>query len=584
MDVRLWKQLYAAKPLAIGLGTGGILTGILIVIQATLLSRIVTLGYLDHVPLKIVWPLAWVLLAVIAIRAAIAGVQENWALRHAAQIESDLRQKFFDHLIDRGPMAPRLDSGELISLAVQGIDDLEVFLARYFPQIIITAAVPAVAWIGVVVHDWISGLILLVTLPLIPLFMILIGRQAENHSQRQINLMNRLSGHFLDVLHGLVTLKLFGQSRAQSQTVYKQSEAFRATTMTTLRIAFLSGMVLELIASLSMAFVAVAVGLRLIHADISFETAFMVLVLVPEFYIPWRNLGARFHDGLKGASAAKEIFDLMESSSPALGGGSLVLSGPGPWPIVWNDVSFTYPGRSQETLSHLSFRIDPGEHVAIVGPSGSGKSTFVQLLLGASTFSGSIRVADTSLVDLDLAWWRKQMSWVTQHPYLFEGSVLDNLQRAAPQASFDDIEQALTAAGAFDFVQELPQGWNTDLGQEAFRLSGGQRQRLALARAFLMDTPVVIFDEPTQNLDLASERVLLGGLERLSHRRTTITIAHRLATIMRADRVLVLHQGHLAQWGSPAELRKAPGIYRSLLQAYLGKEPGDEADPINQIL
>jgi ABC-type multidrug transport system fused ATPase/permease subunit len=256
----------------------------------------------------------------------------------------------------------------------------------------------------------------------------------------------------------------------------------------------------------------------------------------------------------------------------------------GPWPITWDDVSFTYPGRSQEALAHLSFQIDPGEQLAIVGPSGSGKSTLVQLLLGVSPFSGSIRIAGTPLTELDLAWWRGQMSWVTQHPYLFEGSVLDNLRRVSPKASLEDIQEALTAAGAFDFVHSLPQGWNTNVGQEAFRLSGGQRQRVALARAFLMDTPIVIFDEPTQNLDLTSERVLLQGLQRLAQGRTTITIAHRFATIMRADRVLVLHEGHLAQWGRPADLRQSPGVYRSLLHAYLGKEIGHEADPINQVL
>lgn len=585
MDLRLWRQLRSAKSLALGLGISSTGIGVLIVLQAGLLSGIVSMVYIHETAFPRVWPLSLALLAVIALRAVVVGIQEHWALRHAAEAETQLRQKFVSYLLEAGPMAVRgPDSGELINLAVQGIEDLEIFLARYFPQIITTAAVPAIVWVGVVIHDWLSGLILLLTLPIIPLFMILIGWQADKLSQRQIGLMNRLSGHFLDVLHGLDTLKLFGRSRMQSKTVYDQSEAFRASTMAALRIAFLSGMVLELIASLSMAFIAVAVGLRLIHGRLAFETAFMVLVLVPEFYVPWRSLGAKFHEGLKGASAAKEIFKMMEAPSPVMTGGDRVPVIPGPWPILWQDVSFTYLGRSMPAIAHLTLPIEPGEHLAIVGPSGSGKSTFVHLLMGLNPFNGSIQVAGLPLWDLDLSWWRRQMTWVTQRPYLFDGTILENLQLVRPNMSPDDITKALVQSSAWDFVSSLPQGWDTPVGQEGFRLSGGQRQRLALARAFLLDTPIIIFDEPTQNLDLASEEALLGAMERLSRGRTTITIAHRLTTIARADRIMVMQGGRLAQWGSPAELRHEPGLYRSLIEAYEGKEPIHESFQADQVL
>ncbi len=585
MDLRLWRQLNTTKQLVAGLALGGALTGLLIVFQALFLARIVSGVYIGHAQWHVVWPFSLMLLAIIALRSLVAGFQESWALRFSAESQTRLRHQFIHFLLhEGGGSETRPDSGALVTLAVQGIDDFEVFLARYLPQIVITALVPAIVWLGVVSRDWLSGLILLITLPLIPLFMILIGRQAENHSQRQIQLMNRLSGHFLDVLHGLDTLKLFGRSQEQSKTIYRQSEAFRATTMATLRIAFLSGMVLELIASLSMAFIAVAVGLRLIHGQIPFETAFMVLVLIPEFYIPWRGLGAKFHDGLKGASAAKEIFELMESPLPALQGGHVQLPQSGPWSLEWRSVSFTYPSRTLPALEDITLALQPGQRLAIVGPSGSGKSTLIQLLMGTYSFSGEIRVGGTPLSELDLNWWRRQLSWVTQRPYLFDGTILDNLRQVASDASTSQMQQALVHSGAWEFISQWHDGWDTQIGQEGVRLSGGQRQRLALARAFLLDTPVVVFDEPTQNLDLASEQALLDAMERLSKGRTVITIAHRLSTVTRADRLLVLQQGRMAQWGSPEELLRKPGLYRALVDAYQGRETAHAPLQADQVL
>lgn len=585
MDIRLWKQLTSAKRLLIGISIGGAAVGIFIVLQAALLAHIVNNVYINHASFHQVEPYSLALLGVMALRALVIGMNETWALNQAAQSQARLRERFLSYLLKSGPMATNQDdSGSLINLAVQGIDDLEVFLARYFPQMIVTAIVPVIVWIQVIMHDWISGLILIGTLPLIPLFMILIGRQAENLSKRQIDRLNRLSGHFLDVLHGLDTLKLFGRSRHQTRTIYDQSEAFRASTMKTLRMAFLSGMILELIASLSMAFIAVAIGLRLIHADMTFETAFMVLVLAPEFYIPWRALGAKFHDGLKGAGAAKALFDIMDTPAPVLTAGRYILANHGPWPMQWCDVSFTYPGRSHPALDGINVRLSPGERLAIVGPSGSGKTTFVQLLLGMGIYDGDIRIGDHSLDTLDLAWWRTKLSWVTQRPYFFDGSLLDNMNRVRPEASLDDIRTALIQAGAWDFVRTLQHGWNTPIGQEGFRLSGGQRQRLALARAFLLDTPIVIFDEPTQSLDLSSEEALIEAMERLANGRTTVTIAHRMITAAKADWVLVLEKGRIAQWGSPSELEQKPGIFQSFVQAYEGRTMANESVQARQVL
>ncbi|MCY0879924.1 MAG: thiol reductant ABC exporter subunit CydD [Firmicutes bacterium] len=583
MDSRLWRKVSAAKRLTVGLGLASTLNGMFLVGQAWTLARLVSAVYLHHAFWAGVASDAWALLALIVARAAILGASEKWALDHAAAVESHLRREFLQALTRHHPGALNSpESGELLHLAVQGIEDLEVFLARYFPQVIVTATVPAIVWLGLMVRDWVSGLLVLLTLPLIPVFMVLIGQQADKASKRQVAVLNRMSGHFLEVIHGLDTLKLFGQSRREATAVRRQSEEFRRTTMKTLRIAFLSGLVLELIASLSMAFVAVAIGLRLIHGLISFQSAFMVLVLVPEFYLPWRQLGAKFHDGLKGAQAASMLFDLMEGQPAPASGGQARLPAPGPWPLAWRDLTVRYAGRERPALSRVTLALGAGQHLAIVGPSGSGKSTLLQTLLGDLPYDGDILIGGVNLKDLDLTWWRSQMAWVTQRPYFFAGTIRENLQRVAPDASPDAMEWALREAGAWELVQRFPRGWDTPIGQEGYALSGGQRQRLALARAFLMNRPVVIFDEPSQNLDLATESALMEAMARLRQGRTTLTIAHRLATVAHADLVVVLDHGEVAQVGTPADLRRQPGLYRTLLDAYAPRGDEDallQADP-----
>lgn len=586
MDRRLWKHIRAARELLIGVSVGSIGIGFAIVLEAGLLATIVSDVYIHHATFGSVWPLSLALLGVISVRAALVGANETWALNHASRSQAALRQKFFDYLLTRGPLSStREDSGALVTLAVQGIDDLEVFLARYFPQIVITAVVPTIIWIHIVMRDWISGLIIAGTVPLIPIFMVLIGRMAENQSRHQVAMLTRLNGHFLDVIHGLDTLKLFGRSQRQTQAIYDQSEAFRATTMRTLRIAFLSGMVLELIASLSMAFIAVAIGLRLIHADMTFEVGLMVLILAPEFYIPWRSLGAKFHDGLKGATAAQQIFEEMASWTPIVSSTNTTLAGDGPWPITWNHLTYCYPGRSVAALDGITAVAQPGQHIAVVGPSGSGKTTLIHLLLQLDRYEGAIEVGGQPLLDLDSGWWRRQMTWVTQHPYLFEGTILENVRRVRPQATLSEVKAALMEAGAMDFISEQPDGWDTLVGQEGFRLSGGQRQRIALARAFLLDTPYVIFDEPTQNLDIQSEEALLSAMRTLGRGRTTVTIAHRFVTVAEADQVWVMDHGRIAEMGSPRELLAKPeGLFRRLIEAYEGRGITHEGLLAHQVL
>ena len=562
MDRRLWTALLSVRRLFLLVASSGLAIGALIVLQASLLATIVSRVYIGQQSFIGVWPLSRTLLLVILVRATIVGLSETWSCNLATDTQITLRERLLAQLLDSGPLALQdISSGTLVTTAIQGIDDLEVFLARYLPQIAFTACIPLVIWIRTVSQDWISGLILLITLPLIPLFMILIGRQAKDQSQRRWETLTRLNGHFLDILHGLETLKLFGRSKRQAEAVYRASDQFRLQTMTTLRVAFLSAMVLELLASLSMAFIAVAIGLRLISGVLSFKTGFMLLILVPEFYIPWRALGARFHDGLKGATAARQIFDILEAPAWAHADGTHRLSSHGPWPLHFEAVGFTYPGRQIPALQDVTFDVSPGEHIALVGPSGSGKSTLLTLLLGLGPHQGEIRIGRHQVGALDPLWWRQQVAWVTQHPYLFDATVLENLRMVRPDASRQAIAQALSMAQAESFVAALPEGLDTPIGQEGFRLSSGQRQRLALARAFLQDAPYVILDEATQSLDVGGEETLTRAIQALTQGRTALMVAHRLRTVLEADRIWVLQSGQMVQSGTPQELGKLPGVF-----------------------
>lgn len=575
MDRRLWQEFGTIRQLIGVLMATSAMLGLLIIAQAGTLAAIVTQVYRHHDTLATVMPLLVILIVVIAGRALISGLSETWSLNLATRAQVHLRHRLVAHLFQSGPLA--LDStnaGNLVSTAVQGIDDLEVFLARYLPQVLLTAIVPALIFLRVLSRDWLSGIILLVTVPLIPLFMILVGRYTEGRTERQWQALSQLNGHFLDILHGLETLKLFGRSRSQAQGIYQASDAFRRATMATLRVAFLSGLVLELLASLSMAIVAVEIGLRLIAGAISFDSALMILILIPEFYTPWRALGSKFHDSLKGLTATEQLFSVLDAPRWAEGDGIEKLSALGPWPITVRGLRFTYPGRTEPALDGIDFDLPAGEHLAIIGPSGSGKSTLATLLLGLGPYQGSLTIGGQELKNLDQTWWRNQVTWIHQHPYLFHGSVRDNLLIARPDATDDQLWWCLEQADSRGFVESLPDGLHTDVGQEGRQISAGQRQRLAIARAFLRNTPIVVFDEATQNLDPASEEALQGPLNTLMQGRTALTIAHRLSTILRADRLVTLNHGRVEQYGTLQELSRQNGR----LQHYLTQFEGGIAD------
>jgi ATP-binding cassette subfamily C protein CydD/ATP-binding cassette subfamily C protein CydCD len=368
--------------------------------------------------------------------------------------------------------------------------------------------------------------------------MALVGLHTEAANRRQFRLLARLSHHFLDVVAGLPTLKVFGRAKAQAETIRRVSDQHRSLTVRTLRTAFLSSLVLELLATLSVALVAVGIGLRLVSGDLDLSTALLVLILAPEAYLPLRQVGANYHASAEGLAAAGEVFAVLETPLPAAG------ADPAPdartAELSFDGAVVRYPDRAEPALA-LSATIHPGEIVALTGPSGCGKSTALLALLGfVAPADGRVTVAGRPLSSVDLAAWRRQVAWVPQRPALFAASVRENIRLGDPTAGEEAVRRAARLAGVDGFVDSLPLGFDTLLGDDGVGVSAGQRQRIALARAFLRDAPVVLLDEPTANLDAATAAGVLAAIRRLAHGRTVVVAAHRPELIALADREIRL--------------------------------------------
>ena len=460
----------------------------------------------------------------------------------------------------------------------------DAYLTQYLPQIYLAVLMPLTLLVLIFPLDWLSGLILLATAPLIPLFMFLVGTMADELVERQWSQLSLMSAHFLDVLQGLKTLKIFNRSRAQIDVVRRISTELGSTTLRVLRVAFLSTLVMELAATLSTALIAGEIGVRVLFGGMTYQAALFVLVLTPEFYLPLRLLGVRYHLGKEGAEAAQRLLSILatpvNSPTPALI--PLPAETASRLPAIhFDDVTLIYPqsapggGERAAALHGVTLTLRPGETTALIGASGAGKSSLVNLLLGfAEPTAGQIRVGDQPLSALDPAAWREQIGWVSQQPHLFYGTIADNLRLARPDASLDELVAAAQQASAHDFIQQLPQGYDTHLGDLGQRLSGGQRQRIALARAFLKDAPLLILDEPTANLDGSNEAAIMDALHRLMAGRTVLLIAHRLNTLDRAHRIVLLDHGRVLAQGTDAALRQNPQaqLYRDLVAAFRGEE------------
>ena len=531
VDPRLLRYARAVRVFlaaAVALGLAG---AVLVVGQAMLIADIVVSAYQR----KELEGRELVLLAVVSVaRAVVSWLTELAADRCGASVKSELRTGLLRHATALGPgYLSERRTGELTALATRGVDALDDYFARYLPQLGLAVVVPVAVLARIVTEDWVSAAIIVGTLPLIPLFMVLIGWATRSKMDRQWRLLARLSGHFLDVVAGLPTLKVFGRAKVQADNIRAITADYRRATLRTLRIAFLSSFALELLATISVALVAVSIGMRLVHGGMDLYTGLLVLILAPEAYLPLRQVGAQYHAAAEGLSAAEEVFAVLETPVPEAGTVAAPDAGGAGFELELDEVVVRHEGRSADSLPRTSLVVRSGETVALTGPSGSGKTTLLRVLLGFERpAEGRVRVGGVPLASLAPESWLRQIAWVPQHPFLFAGTVAENVRLARPDAGDAAVRAALRDAALGDVSPSLV------LGEGGAGLSAGQRQRVALARAFLADRPVLLLDEPTAALDGETEGAVASAVRRLAAGRTVLLVTHRPALLGAADRVV----------------------------------------------
>ncbi len=551
-----------------------IAAGICLIVQAAILSYSVDqLVFKKSHWSELNTPLL-ALLGLMLIRAVLAHYTEYFAFQGATKIKLALRRELYCKLTQLGPaFIEQQHSAALTELLHQGVESLEEYYAKYLPAVAFCAIIPIAILAVVVPVDWLTGLIFLVTAPLIPLFMILIGLKAEQLNQQHWQQLSRMSNHFLDILQGLAQLKLFNASRAEAKAIASIADKYRRSTMSVLKVAFLSSFALEFLATLSVAMVAVTVGFRLYWGELDFAVGFMLLLLAPEFYQPFRQLGSTYHAKMKGVAAAEKMLEILQTEPSQLAEEPLqdkaltIFSCQPELTIEFNKVSFNYT-KNRVALADVSLQItEPGLY-AIIGPSGAGKSSLIDLLLGfLQPSSGTILINRQHLSRIERSSWQRQLAWVPQNPQLIYGSILENIQLADPNASIEQVKTAGAAAGVDRFVHQFACGWDHLIVEQGVGVSGGEKQRIAMARVFLKRAPILILDEPSAHLDAATANWLESTLEEYAKDHYVILISHRLNSIKKSKNIFLLDQGELLAQGTHRELLATSTLYKALHSA-----------------
>ena len=578
---RAWSAL-----IWVGVSAGlGFLSGALLIWQARLLARVVHGAIIDHQEMAALRPLFFFMAAIVLVRAVLAWGREAAGFRAGSGVRRAVRAAVLDRIVALGPAyTGRQRTGALSSTAMEQVEGLHDFFAHYLPQLALAVMIPLAILAFVFPLSWAAGGLLLATAPMIPLFMILVGMGAASISQKNFQALSRLSAHFLDVLRGLPTLKLFDRSRDERLAVAETSARYRRRTMQVLRMAFLSSAVLEFFASISIALVAIYLGMSYLGyfhfgtygKPLDFFSGFFILLLAPDFYFPLRELGTYYHARAEATGAAGEILKVIEEplpESPAVAAKRPVAA---PSAIRLADVFLSYEEGRRPALQGVNVEIRAGEQVALVGASGAGKTSLLNLLLGFERPDrGAILVDGAPLYTLDLEKWRRHLAWIGQHAALFHGTLRDNIRLARPDAGEAALNRAAEAARVAAFSDGLHAGLDTVIGEEGAGLSRGQAQRVALARAFLKDAPVLLLDEPTAGLDSVNEKLVSAGIEALGEGKTLLLATHRLSHLKRMDRILVMQAGRIVQQGSYAEMAAGDGAFLNLLRRGLGSGGSD---------
>lgn len=495
-------------------------------------------------------------------------IQESVANRLGSAVKATFRERALEHMFKLG-VQHKERHGDVIHMLTDGLEQVDAYVARYIPQILYAIMIPLIMGIAIVDTLPIIGIILIITVPLIPFFMILIGKQADRLNKEQWERMSFLSGHFLDVLQGITTLKLFGRAKDQIKVIGRLSEEFKDSTLRVLRVAFLSALVLELVSTISTALIAVYLGLTLLDDEISFFSAFFILLLAPEFYTPFRQLGAAFHTGMAGKTSILKYEEFMNRQPSLPIGGQSQLKGK-VQAIEIKDLTFTYAD-SENGVQHISLEAKRNSPIMLVGESGAGKSTIAHIIGGFLTApKGSVTIDGLDLCDIDIEWWRQQITYVSQHPHIMKGTLRDVLSFGM-NVSDEEIIEACKEVQLLDVINRQQDGLDTVIGEGGLGLSGGERQRVALVRAFLRKGQVLILDEVTAHLDVKTEAIISSAIKRLMDNKIVIIIGHRLQTMHWASTLYVLKHGRIIQQGSYAKLLAVDGYFKDLVTSGLGE-------------
>ena len=545
IDKNLLKDIFPFKRQLILVMISNIMQAMMIVAIAYIIAYIADKLLLSRLESSTATPLLVLLFFFFCIKAILNYFNHYQMEKISLNVQSNLRKQLFEVLAQRSFLANSYAKGQWIALITKGVDKLDIYLTSFIPQLGLLSTIPLILLIFTFINDWISGLIFLITAPLIPFFMILIGKIADKENKKQWQVFQKLTMYMADLLPGLLIVKAYNQTQRQLSEINKNGKLFSQATLKVLRIAFISAFMLEFISTLSIAIIAVNIGLRLIYGHVEFLPVFFILLIAPQFYQPFRQFGSAFHDAMNGITASSEIYAMIDKlncikESKA----NLKLDDADMVQIELKNVYYKYQDNDKWAIDDLSLKIEKGKQFVLTGDNGAGKSTLFKLLLGIEKCqSGEILINDYNLADLDKQWWQSQIGWVAQEPYIFSATIRENITLGR-DFNLKEIEHICQLVNLDEFIKSLPQGYDTEI-TSAMNLSSGQKRRLGLARALIGRPKLLLLDEPMENLDVYNEKLIQKILSDLKNKVTVIIIGHRLQTLKNADELIYLQQGKL---------------------------------------
>lgn len=521
-----------------------IIQAIMIVSTAYIIAYIADRLLLSDLNNSTATPLLVLLFFFFCIKAGLNYFNNIQMEKISLKVQSKLRKNLLKVLVHHVYLQENKTKGEWLAIITKGVDKLNIYLTSFLPQLGLLITVPLVLLIFTFINDWISGLIFLTTAPLIPFFMILIGKIADKENKRQWQVFQKLTMYLADLLPGLLVVKAYNQTKTQLLKINQNGEVFAKATLKVLRVAFISAFMLEFIATLSIAIIAVNIGLRLIYGYADFLPAFFILLIAPQFYQPFRQFGSAFHDAMNGITASSEIYAMLQklNKQENVSLAKNILDKQDNWQIEFKNISYKYKDSEKQAIDDLSLKIQPGSNVVITGANGAGKSTLFKLLLGLyPCATGKILIDNQDLQTLDVTWWQQQIGWVAQEPYIFGVSIRENITMGR-NFSDEEIKNICHLVNLDEFIENLPQRYETLLDATQ-KLSSGQKRRLGLARALIGKPKILLLDEPMENLDIYNEELIQKVLSKLKHQVTVLIIGHRLQTLLKADNLIYLENG-----------------------------------------